>query len=69
MPGATVEVNARNVDSHLFDFSHSLLHFLGGIEIISEFTGEGGGQVVAGIFFDSDPPEYFHFGGTLLDLF
>lgn len=68
MSWTTMEVNASNVDSHLFYFCHSLVHFLGGVQVVSKLSWEGGGQVVAGIFFDGNSPKNLHLRGILLNL-
>ena len=64
---SAVEVDSFEFDAHLFDFVHPGVDFLVGADVISEFSGELGGEVVAFLFLDGDSPEDAHVGGNLFD--
>lgn len=44
------------------------MYLLRGVDVVSKFAGEGGGQFVAGILLDGNSPQDPHFGSDLLDL-
>jgi len=67
LAAAAVEVQAVQVDSHLLDLLEPHFGLLDVVQVVAEFVGEDGRQVLRLLFFNRDSPEDLHFRSHLLD--
>lgn len=67
MSRSTVEMNTWEIDSHISDFHHSVMHFFSSVKVISKLAWERRSQIVSCIFLDSQSPENLHFWCNLFN--
>ena len=66
--GPAVEMDSFQVNAEIPNLLHSHVYLLRGVDVISKFAREGGGELVTGLLLDGDSPKDPHLGSDLLDL-